>query len=66
MSHYGMRSTHRPCSDQRGGIRRGLKVAPVYYDTAGALRDMVQNHISSFFALLPMEVLRHGFRSCPR
>ncbi len=50
-------AVHRTMFRSAGGIRR-LEGRAGYNDTAGALRDMVQNHIPSFFALLPMELLR--------
>ena len=36
--------------------RLGLGTRARYYDTAGALRDMIQNHLTQLFALIAMEV----------
>ena len=46
---------HRSCADYRGGDagRRGR--AAGYYERAGALRDMVQNHLLQLLCLVAME-----------
>ena len=47
-------ATHRPRADHRGR-RRWAGHARDYYDSAGALRDMVQNHMLQVLALIAME-----------
>jgi glucose-6-phosphate 1-dehydrogenase len=43
-----------PCANYRGR-NRGLEGRAGYYETAGALRDMVQNHLMQLFCLTAME-----------
>ncbi len=45
---------YRPCADH-GGESIGTAGRAGYYDTAGALRDMVQNHILQLLCLVAME-----------
>ena len=46
---------HRPRADHGGGGRLASATAARYYEHAGALRDMVQNHLLHHLCLIAME-----------
>ena len=45
----------RPRADHRGRATSASRAAAGYYDSAGALRDMVQNHMLQLLSLVAME-----------